>query len=284
MKDIRNLVFDMDGVLWHGMRPVPELASMFKRLEALGINYALATNNASRTVAQYVEKFAGFGIEMAPWRILSSAETTGTWLADQYPDRGRAYVVGGDGLHYALSSRGFEVVSLPSDIRFLKQPHEARQALIDAGKIDLVVIGFTPAATYADLAAACYFVQNGARFIGSNPDLSFPSELGRLPGAGSLISVVENATRETPTVIGKPFSYIYEEALKRLESTPSNTAMVGDRLDTDIAGAIGVSMQSILVLSGISTRDDIATGDVKPDYVFDGVGDALNAIEAANRG
>ena len=284
MKDIRNLIFDMDGVLWHGLRPVPALATMFSRLDAVGVNYALATNNASRTVAQYVEKFAGFGIEMEPWRILSSAETTGTWLASEFPDRGRAYVIGGDGLHYALSSRGFEVVTLPDDIRFLKEPKDAHQTLIDAGQVDLVVIGFTPTAGYPDLAAACYFVQNGARFIGSNPDLSFPSEFGRLPGAGSLIGIVENATLVKPTVIGKPFPYIYEEALKRLGGTPENTVMVGDRLDTDILGAVGVGMQSILVLSGISSEAEMAAGDVKADYVFTGVGDVIDKIEALNRG
>ncbi len=279
MMTIENLIFDMDGVLWLGATPIMPLADLFGRLDALGINYVLATNNASRTVDQYVDKLHKLGVEMAAWRILSSAETTGAYLADQFPAGSRAYVLGSDGLHFALQSRGFDVLELPKS----ESIFDGLALLDQAGTVDVVVVGFTPHATYADFAAATHFVNRGARFIGSNPDLTFPTEIGRLPGAGSLIGLVANATGVTPTIIGKPYPYIYEEALKRLGGDRATTAMVGDRLNTDIEGAINVGIRSILVMSGITTAAELAASAVQPDYVTDNVTTLLQQLETAKQ-
>ena len=268
----------MDGVLWLGMTPIMPLGELFTELDKLGINYALATNNASRTVEQYVEKFRKLGAEIEPWRILSSAETTGAYLANQYPNGSRVYVLGADGLRYALSSRGFDII----DLQRTDDLAEGVKILGAAGKADIVVVGFNPQATYGDFAAATYFVNKGARFIGSNPDMTYPTEIGVFPGAGSLINLVQGATGVTPTIIGKPFRYIYDEALKRLNGTPADTAMVGDRLNTDIAGAVNAGIPSIMVLSGISTREELAASDVQPDFVMDDVRALLELLKAVN--
>ncbi len=275
MQQIENLVFDMDGVLWLGMTPITDLNTLFGELDALGLGYAFATNNASRTVDQYIKKFAKLGATVEPWQILSSAETTGEVLAKQFPTGTRAYVVGGDGLKYALNSRGFELVTIP----YTDDLAEGVRLLSEVERADVVVVGFNPAARYADLAAATYFVSKGAHFVGSNPDTSFPTEIGIFPGAGALIGLVETATGVTPPIMGKPFPYIYETAMERLNSTPANTLMVGDRLNTDVAGAAGVGMQSALVLSGISRRDEITDAPARPDYVFDDVNALLAALK-----
>ncbi len=278
MKTIQNLIFDMDGVLWLGATPIMPLAELFGGLDALGINYVLATNNASSTVEQYVAKFHKLGVEMAPWRILSSAETTGAYLAEQFPAGTRAFVLGSDGLHFALSSRGFEVIDLPKSANYV----DGIKILRDTPPAEIVVVGFNPYATYADFAAATHYVNLGARFIGSNPDLTFPTEIGRFPGAGSLIGLVEIATGVIPTIIGKPYRYIYDEALKRLGGERETTAMVGDRLNTDIEGAINVGIRSILVLSGITSAEDLLTSSIQPDFVIDDVATLLQRLTAAH--
>ena len=275
MKQIKNLILDMDGVLWLGMTPMPNLPQLFTTLDELGINYALATNNASRTVDQYIAKFAKFGVQMEGWRILSSAETTASYLQNEYPAGTTVFALGGDGLRVGLQNRGFNIINEMGVSIDLNNPPKPE----DLGSAEVVVVGFNWQATYADFAHATFHINNGARFIGCNPDASFPSEIGRMPGAGSLISLVQVASGVEPTIIGKPNRYIYEEALKRLNSTPANTAMVGDRLDTDLLGAQNLGLIKILVRSGISSDADLPGHPVQPDYIFDDI----NALVAALR-
>ena len=131
-----------------------------------------------------------------------------------------------------------------------------------------VVVGLSPAVTYEELAMASLLVQHGVPFIGTNPDPTFPSELGPLPGAGALLAVISTATGIQPTIIGKPGPIVFQEAIKRLGGDRETVAMVGDRLSTDIYGAKAAGLRAILVLSGISTREEADAGPVRPDYIF----------------
>ena len=277
MQHIKNLILDMDGVLWLGMTPMPSLPEFFATLRKLDINYALATNNASRTVEQYIQKFAKFGVEMEGWRILSSAETTAAYLQNEYPTGTTVFVIGGDGLHQGIRNRGFNVINEKTGMSIdLNHPPNVD----DMDSAEIVVIGFNWNAAYADFAHAAFHINNGARFIGSNPDSSFPSEIGRMPGAGSLIGLVQIATGVEPTIIGKPHRYIYEEALKRLNATPANTAMVGDRLDTDLLGAHNLNMTKILVRSGIASDADLSNHPVQPEYIFDDINALVASLQS----
>ena len=254
---IRNLILDMDGVLWRGETPMPGLPEFFATLRRLGIGFVLATNNATKTAVMYTAKLARFGVDVPPEQILTSAEATATHMAGQYPPNTPIYVVGDKGLHEALAAHGFRAIT-PADVRA-------------GATAAFVVVGFTPHATYEDLAMGSLLVHRGTRFIGTNPDPSYPSELGPLPGAGALLAVISTATGVEPLLIGKPGPIVFQEAVKRLGGDPSNVAMVGDRLSTDIAGAKGVGLRAILVLSGISTRDEATTGPIQPDYIFDDI-------------
>lgn len=278
MKQIRNLILDMDGVLWHGDRPLPGLAAFFATLRRLGIGFAMATNNASRTVEQYVAKFARFGVTIEPWRILSSAETTATYLAHRYAPGTPAYVVGDDGLRHALRSRGFTVLNdvIPTDDK------AAFYAGLEGHSAELVAVGFSPNAVFADFAAATYYINRGARFIGSNPDKTFPSEVGPLPGAGAFLALVETATGVEPTVIGKPYRHIFDEAVARLGGSAADTAMVGDRLQTDIAGGHAAGLTTILVLSGIASRADAEAFTPAPDIICADISELAAQLEAAH--
>ena len=254
MKKIRNLILDMDGVLWRGDTPMPGLADFFESLDEYGIGYVLATNNASKTAAMYTEKLARFGVRVPPERILTSAEVTAVFLAETLAKGVPVYIVGAKGLHDALVKQGFRAVT----------PQEVRAGETAAA----VVVGFSPHMTYEDVAMASLLVQKGVPFIATNPDTTFPSELGPLPGAGSIVALITTATGIEPTVIGKPGPIMFREAVKRLGGDSTHVAMVGDRLSTDIDGAMASGLTSILVLSGISTEEDVAASAVKPDFVF----------------
>ncbi len=254
---ITHLILDMDGVLWRGDTPVPGLVDFFATLQRHNIGFVLATNNATKTAVMYTAKLARFGVDVPPEQILTSAEATAAHMADEYPPGTPAYIIGDKGLYEAMTTRGFRPITT-ADVR--------------AGQTAaFVVVGYTPHATYEDFAMGALLVHRGVRFVGTNPDPSFPSELGPLPGAGALLAVISTATGVQPLLIGKPGPIIFQEAIKRLGADPAGVAMVGDRLSTDIAGAKAAGLRAILVLTGISTREEAAAGPDKPDLIFDDI-------------
>lgn len=244
----------MDGVLWRGDTPMPGLVEFFAALRAADIGFILATNNATKTAAMYTARLAGFGVDVPPEQILTSAEATAGYLAGRFAIDQPAYVVGAFGLREAIAAKGYRFLT-PADVRA-------------GAAAAFVVVGLSPQLTYEELAMASLLVHNGAPFIGTNPDPTFPSEIGPLPGAGAIIAVVATATGVQPTLIGKPGPIIFREAVKRLGGDAAGVAMVGDRLSTDIAGAQAAGLRSILVLTGISTRAEAENGPIRPDYIF----------------
>lgn len=251
---IKNLILDMDGVLWRGDTPMPGLVDFFAALRAGGIGFVLATNNATKTAEMYTERLARFGVAVPPEQILTSAEVAAFYLAGQYPAGSSVYVIGGKGLHQAVTAQGFRV--MPA-------------AEVRAGhKAVAVVAGLSPNLTYEELAMGAHLVNQGVPFVGTNPDPTFPSELGPLPGAGAILAMITTATGVEPTIIGKPGPIVFREAVKLLGGDPASVAMVGDRLSTDIHGAKAAGLRAILVLSGISTREEAESDPVRPDYIF----------------
>lgn len=159
MKHLKNLIIDMDGVLWHGETAVPGLPDFFATLQRRQMNFVLATNNASKTPEQYVAKLAGFGVEVAPHQILTSAIATADYLQEEYGVGTAVFVLGGDGLHQAIQQRGFTILSLAD--------------VMERGlRVAVVVVGLWREATYADFAAATVCINHGARFFGTNPDMN----------------------------------------------------------------------------------------------------------------
>ncbi len=254
LTNIRNFILDMDGVLWRGETPMPGLVNFFETLREQDIGFVLATNNARKTAVQYTEKLSRLGVEIPANQILTSAETTASYLSDKYPSGSFVYVIGDKGLHEAMKEKEFVLID--------------RGDVKKGADVSLVVLGFTPYIEYKDLAMGSLLVHKGAAFYRTNPDPSIPSELGPLPGAGALSAVISTATGIEPVTIGKPGPMVFEEALRRLKSSKENTAMIGDRLSTDIVGAKSAGLFAILLLSGISTREDVQESVVKPDYIF----------------
>jgi 4-nitrophenyl phosphatase len=250
LRKVRNLIIDMDGVLYRGDAPMPGLTDFFDFTRAQGIRFTLATNNSSRTPAEYVVKLAGMGVTIAPTDILTSGIATAEYLASIAPTGTRVYVIGAESLAETMRERGF-VVSDQS--------------------ADFVVVGMDTQVTYDKLRRATLHIRAGARFIGTNPDKTFPSEEGIVPGNGAIMAAIEAATDVTPLTIGKPESTLFELGLRRMSADAAHTAVLGDRLETDILGGINAGLLTILVLSGVVTREELARSDVQPDLVFEDI-------------
>lgn len=262
---IDGFIIDMDGVLWHGDTPLPGLAELFASLHERRIPYVLATNNATRIARQYSDKLAGFGIEVDPERILTSAEATARYLRREHPEADTVYVVGEPALERAMTEQGLTVIG-------------ARE--VRAGAAAQVVVAGLARETldYERLAMAALLIRRGAHFVATNADATFPAEIGLLPGAGAIVSLLETASGGAATVIGKPHSHLFTEALARLGPGVRSPAMVGDRLETDILGGNDAGLITILVLSGVAERADIDTSGIRPDFVIDGIAALIREI------
>lgn len=262
LRPIRHLMIDMDGVLWRGDEPSPGLERFFAFLRRHEIRFTLATNNASRTPEQYAAKLSGFGVEVPLECILTSALVVASYLAEVAPRGSRVYCIGEDGLEQALEHQGFVLTGA-------EESGPAREAA--PPQADYVVVGWDRHLTWQELADAALLIHDGAGFLGTNPDVSFPTERGPAPGNGAILAALEAATGVEPVVTGKPEPRIYQEALRRMDAAPETTAMVGDRLDTDIAGAAKVGLTTVLTLSGISTAEDVARSRITPDLVCEDI-------------
>lgn len=254
LRNIRHLIVDMDGVLWRGDEPIAGLVEFFAFLRQRHIGFVLATNNSSRLPEQYAAKLARFGVEVPSGCILTSAQAAAAYLAGLAPPGTRVYALGEEGVRQALEQRGF--------------------VLTEEGAA-YVVSGWDRRLTWDKLKTAALLIHAGAGFIGTNPDTNYPTEQGPVPGSGAQLAALEATTGVAPVVVGKPESWIYEEALRRMGARPETTALIGDRLDTDIAGGVRAGLTTVLVLSGISTEADLTASPVKPDVVCADIGDLV---------
>ncbi len=253
LSDIRYLIMDMDGVLYRGNMVLPGAKEFLPWLEARGIRYLMLTNNSVRTPAGWGDKMAALGMPVSPDRIMTAAQATGAYLRKESPQGGRVYIVGGQGLTEAILGQGDGLFTL------------------DERHPDFVLVGLDPDFTYEKMKRACLAIRAGARFIASNPDRTFPAEEGIYPGAGAIAAAIEACTDVKPLVIGKPEGAAFELALERLGADRRTTAMLGDRLDTDILGGIQAGLTTIMVLTGISSAADLAASPYRADYVFPGL-------------
>jgi 4-nitrophenyl phosphatase len=260
LASIQAVLFDMDGVLYRGRQALDGAAELLAFLDGRGVGYACITNNASMTPDQYEEKLGAMGIAMPAARVVTSAIATAHALRAEYPRGTGVFIVGMRGLREALLADG----------------HFVEDAVAPA----LVVQGADFELTYATLRRAALLIRGGARYVATNPDRTFPSEEGLIPGAGAVMAALVAATDAEPTVIGKPAPAMFQVAAAMLGPPPAATLVIGDRLDTDIEGAIAAGMPSALVLTGVSGREEAETGPVRPDLIVPD----LPALLAAWRG
>jgi 4-nitrophenyl phosphatase len=237
----------MDGVLWRADQPIGDLPKIFDQINHRGLQVVFATNNATQTPSRYVQKLAGFGVSAREEQIFTSARATAAYLKEIYPDGGPVFVVGEEGLVTSLQDAGFTNNMKSSPLA--------------------VVVGLDREINYKKLSAATLFVRGGAQLIGTNPDRTLPTPQGLEPGAGALVAAIEAAAGRQATIIGKPQPIIFNLALKGLAGSPGETLIVGDRLETDIAGGQAAGCLTALVLSGVTDRETAQAWQPAIDYI-----------------
>lgn len=247
MKKYKGYLIDLDGTMYKGTERIEAASDFVKKLKAKHIPYLFVTNNSSRTPAQVADKLNSFEIPAEEQLVFTTSQATANYIAEQKKDA-RCFVIGEEGLQSAIEEKGFRTAG-----------EEA----------DFVVIGIDREISYEKLAVACLAVRNGAQFISTNGDIAIPTERGLLPGNGSLTSVIAVSTQTNPTFIGKPEAIIMEQALKVLGTSKEETLMVGDYYDTDILAGMNAGMDTLLVHTGVTTKELLTGYDRKPTYSID---------------
>jgi len=257
---IKALILDMDGVLWKGDAPIGNLPAIFARIAALGLDVVFATNNGTRSPQQYVERMAGYGVTIETRQVVTSSLGVARLLEQHFPRGGPLFAVGEQGLFDALREKNFDLLS----------PDDAPGA-------QAVVMGIDRQITFEKMREATLLVRSGKPFYATNPDKTFPTPRGEIPGAGAWVSVVVTASSVEPFYAGKPHPYMIELALERLGLSREQALVVGDRLETDIAAGQGLGCPTALVLSGVSTLAQATAWEPGIDVVVE----SLEALVAA---
>jgi NagD protein len=255
---ITNYLIDMDGVLVHEERLIPRAEEFIRALQDAGHSYLILTNNSVYTPRDLAVRLGASGLSVPPKAIWTAALATARFLHEQRPG-GSAYVVGEAGLTTAL--------------------HEAGYVLAERNP-DYVVLGETRQYSFERITLAIRLINGGARFIAANPDVTGPSPDGPLPATGAVAALISKATGVEPYYIGKPNPLMMREALRAIDAHSGATAMIGDRMDTDVIAGIEAGLQTILVLSGITTKDMIDRFPYRPSRLIDSVADLVDEIQA----
>ncbi len=261
--NIKSIILDMDGVLWRAGHPIGDVPALFERMRRLGLNVMLATNNATKSVEQFLAQFARLGVRLEPRQVVTSAVVTAAYLRARYPARTPVFVVGEDALRDTL--REYGLAPLPADEFPTETP-------------PVVAVGMDWHITYRRLRHAALLIRRGATFIGTNPDRTFPTPEGLAPGAGSLLAALEAATDTAPHIMGKPAPEMFRQCLERLGTPPAETLMVGDRLETDIRGAQALGIRTALVLSGVTSPQQAEAASPPPDWIADDLSALLDSL------
>ena len=247
LAQIRNLLIDMDGVLYRGQSALEGAAEFMAFVQERELGYLLVTNNSTLTPEEFHVRLAGMGMDVPPERIMTSGVATAAYLATQAPPGTRVNVVGEPALVRELEKRGF---------------------VMGGRESEYVVAGWDKTLTFEKLKVATLAIRDGATFIGTNPDKTYPLENDIIPGAGCMLAALVAATDVEPLVVGKPETLALELALEFLDASPEETAILGDRLETDILGGQRTGLKTIMVLTGISTAEEAAAYPTPPDWVF----------------
>ena len=247
---------DMDGVLVREEHAIPGADRFLTRLRERGTPFLVLTNNSIYTRRDLAARLRGSGLDVPEEAIWTSALATAKFLEDQRPG-GSAFVIGEAGLTTALHAAGYTLTE--------RDP-------------DYVVLGETRTYSFETIARAIRLIVDGARFIATNPDPTGPSPDGPLPATGSVAALISRATGVDPYYVGKPNPLMMRSALNAIDAHSETTAMIGDRMDTDVLCGLEAGLRTVLVLTGISKREDVDRHPFRPSRIVDSVADLIDEI------
>ncbi len=248
---------DMDGVLVREQQPIPGAAELIALLRRRGTPFLVLTNNSIYTRRDLAARLAANGLEVPEEAIWTSALATARFLADQRPG-GSAFVIGEAGLTTALHDAGYTLTE--------RSP-------------DYVVLGETRTYSFERITNAIRLIGDGARFIATNPDATGPSADGPLPATGSVAALISRATGAEPYFVGKPNPLMMRSALNAIDAHSETTTMIGDRMDTDVVSGLEAGMETILVLSGVTTREQAERFPFRATRIIDSIADLLEELD-----
>jgi len=251
MNPIKNYLIDMDGVLVSGRTIIPGADKFVERLKDQGAEYLILTNNPLYTPGDLAHRLQTIGLDVPAERIFTSAIATARFLQSQKPD-GTAFVIGESGLTEAIHGAGYIITDQDPDYVVLGETHTYNVGLI---------------------TKAIRMIAGGARFIATNPDPAGPSEDGLVPACGAMAALVETASGIRPFFVGKPNPLMMRTALNYLDIHSEDTVMVGDRMETDIIAGVESGMETILVLTGVTRREDVGRYPYQPTRIVQSVAD-----------
>lgn len=260
LKQIKLFLFDMDGTLYLGNTLFPFTKELLSTIKASGKRYLFMTNNSSKSVADYVKKLNSLGIEATADDFITSAQATAYYLKKNYKDA-TLYVMGTESLKNELKTEGFEITE-------------------DLEKVDLIVLGFDTELTFKKLEdVSKLLLTRDIPYIATNPDLVCPTEFGSVPDCGSVSIMLENVSGKKPLFIGKPSPLMPNLAMEKWGVSPDKTAVIGDRIYTDIKSGIAAGAHSILVLSGETTKEILEASKDKPELIIPDCSYIIDAIK-----
>ncbi len=245
---------DMDGVLVHENRAIPGAAELLQQWQDQGAPFLVLTNNSIFTPRDLSARLRASGLYVPEESIWTSALATADFCRSQIPE-GSAFIIGEAGLTTAMHEAGF---------------------IITESDPDYVIVGETRNYSFEAITKAIRLIGNGARFIATNPDATGPSQDGPLPATGAIAALIEKATGKSPYVVGKPNPMMFRSAMNRIGAHSENTAMIGDRMDTDIVAGIEAGLHTVLVLTGISDQAEIDRYPFRPDEILGSVAELVN--------
>jgi NagD protein len=250
---ILSWLTDMDGVLWHEGKAIPGAQELINHWREQGTPHLVLTNNSIYTPRDLSARLKAGGLNVEEGLIYTSAMATADFLNNQQP-KGKAYVIGEAGLTQAMYEIGYVITEV---------------------RPDFVVLGETRNLSFDNLTKAIRLIDKGARFIATNPDPTGPSEDGPLPATGSVAALITKATGKIPYIVGKPNPMMFRSAMRKIDAHSETTAMIGDRMDTDVVAGIEAGLHTILVRTGISDDAEIAKYPFRPTEILDSVADLL---------
>ncbi|WP_025782976.1 TIGR01457 family HAD-type hydrolase [Sporosarcina sp. D27] len=246
MERYKTICLDLDGTVYKGSQAIPESVALIQKLQQSGIEPYFLTNNSSRTALEQQQKLKLLGVETTEQQIMTSAIASAKYCAQHYTGKS-VQMIGESGLREALLDEGIRLVEADGDI---------------------VIMGIDHKITYDKLATACLSIRNGAHFLATNGDLALPNELGLVPGNGAFIELVKASTGVTPTILGKPQSYMLEFIQQQSGASKEEMIMIGDNYETDILSGIRYGIDTIHLQGGVTALEEVLAKLEHPTYMF----------------
>lgn len=246
MERYKAICLDLDGTVYKGSQAIPESVAFIRTLQQAGIEPYFITNNSSRTAQEQQGKLKLLGVETTEQQIMTSAIASAKYCAQHYPGK-TVQMIGETGLREALLDEGIRLVEADGDI---------------------IIMGIDHEITYDKLATACLSIRKGAHFLATNGDLALPNELGLVPGNGAFIELVKASTGVTPTILGKPQSYMLEFIQQQSGASKEEMIMIGDNYETDILSGIRFGIDTIHLQGGVTSLEEVLSKADAPTYMF----------------